>query len=807
MDQNTTGGTDKRNWRERLGIGAKEVAPKEMPRIAEEFKPAPAAPRSSGPTVANGVKPAPMAPRIVAKPAAPAPILRPAAIAPDALANKLKSQRDAAEKLAEQRVLAARQRAEAAMVSPSAVPKPSPSAVPKPKFTFADDESKSIKPGAPLRPAIPPSTARPGSALPPALPQAPSNFVPQIAPPRPPLGGAAPVPQPRVPQPQQAYPQGQPYSQQPYVPQQPQQGYAPPPAYRPVDPATGYAPPPAYNPPPGYNPPPRQNFGVPVGQPQPRLQVPPRGQGEDFAPTNYDPQPRPNPRLAPVRTSQQQSYNEAEDDIFEKPAARRATANDYQQAYREVESGYEDEPSRSNVPWILAGLLLLVLAGFGSIWAYTNYVKPQLSAKSGQTVPLIAAPAQATKVTPDATTAAPAVAPSQAAQPTKKQIYDRIVGDREVLGGQIVPTEQTPVQPATNSQAVPAPADAAPAPAAGTGTDGIPLPLPPPPGATGDGTQGSLDPAGKSDQKIANITPAAGASPAANLPLEVPAVPAQVVDVADKAKTIVDAPQVSATAAVQAVTPTSVAPATEQASETIQDTPAVEQKPVVAEAPKKAKLVEHKKPEADAIAQKSLGSKPVVLVPPSNKLAASQDEVVISDSTPNTAGGLYGNATAGQTAIASQDTNVVIAAPVKKHRTLLDLFKKSDTSADTSAVAGDNTLMQPVQPDLTPAVKPAQKIAAATPPAAETVVSPTGAFVAQLASFKSKAEATQEYNRMRSKHGEIVGRYAPIVSEAQVAGTTRYRLSIGPMASANVASSLCQSLFAAGERDCLVHRQ
>ncbi len=803
MDQNTTGGTDKRNWRERLGIGAKEVAPKDMPRIAEEFKPAPAAPKGPAPT---GLKPAPMAPRVAAKPAAsPTPMLRPATIAPDALANKLKSQRDAAEKLAEQRVLAARQRAEAALGAPVGAPKP--------KFTFADDEPKPLKPvgaGA-VRPVAPPPPLRPASALPPA----PTNFAPQMAPPRPPLGGAAPLPPQRPALPQQAYPQGQPYSQQAYVPQQqPPQGYVPPPAYRPIDPATGYAPPPAYVPPASYNPPPRPSYGAPASQQQPRLQVPVRGgQGDEYLPTGYETQARQSPRLSPTapgKAPQPQSYADAEDDIFEKPATprsqRRATANDYQQAYREVESGYDDEPSRSNVPWILAGLLLLVLAVFGSIWAYTNYVKPQMAVTSGQTVPLVKAPDQATKVTPD--TAAPAVAPGQVVQPTKKQIYDRIVGDREVLGGQIVPTEQTPVQPATNSQAVPAPADAAPAANTGTGADGTPLPLPPPPGATGDGTQGSLDPAGKSDQQIANITPAAGASPAANLPLEVPSVPAQVATVADKAQTIISSPKVVAPAAVSAVTPTPIVPSADQASETIQDAPAVEQKPAAADTPKKAKIVERKKQVADETAQKSLGSKPLVLVPPSKKIASAQDEVVIAESTPNTAGGLYGNApltqsTVAQPAIATPDNTAVTEAPIKKRRTLLDLFKKSDAATD----AGDSSLVQAGQPELVPEAKPAQQIAAATPRVVEPTVSPTGAYVAQLASFKSRSEATQEYNRMRNKHGEIVGRYAPIVSEAQVAGTTRYRLSLGPMATSNVASSVCQSLFAAGERDCLVHRQ
>ena len=130
MDQNSTNGTGKRNWRERLGIGSKE-----MPRISEEFRPAPAAPKA-----AVTVRPAPMAPRAAPKPVATAP--RPLSqssgpIDQDALASKLKSQRDAAEKLAEQRVQAARQRAEAAIIAPQTQVPASTNGVGKPKFSFA----------------------------------------------------------------------------------------------------------------------------------------------------------------------------------------------------------------------------------------------------------------------------------------------------------------------------------------------------------------------------------------------------------------------------------------------------------------------------------------------------------------------------------------------------------------------------------------------------------------------------------------------------------------------------------------------
>jgi SPOR domain len=784
MDQNTTGGTDKRNWRERLGIGTKDTGMKDMPRVTEEFKPAPPTTKPAG----SAVRPAPMAPRIVAKttPQAAAPIARPAAIAPDALANKLKSQRDAAEKLAEQRVFAARQRAEAAMVQSTPMVN-----APKPKFSFADEDAKTAKPASVPQVARPAQVQQP-TQRPPALPpQAPGGYSPQMVPPRPPLGGGAAIP-PRV-QPPQAYPQGQAYGQQqpaPYPPNYSQQGYAPPPPYRPIDPATGYAPPPPFNPAPSFNPQPRPPYGNSNGQQQPpRLQVPPRGQ--PAAGYGYEEQARPNARPVNAAPSRAPSgYGESDgDDIFEQPVPtrgqRRATANDYQQAYREVESGYEDDAPRSRLPWIMALLVVGVVAAVTAYWAYGNYIKPQLAAGSTQSIPVVKAPETPAKIVPDAAVEAQPAAAGQTVQPTKKQIYDRIVGDREVLGGQIVPTEEAPVQPLNSTQPAAVPDPAATPATTGTGNDGTPLPLPPPPGDTTNGTQGSLEPSGKSDQQLATITPAAGASsPAADSSPVVPAVPVP----GEPPKAVTAAP-VHAPAAVtpsSAKAPTQVANAAP--AETIQDTAEP-----VAPVEKKVKVAVLKKVIAKS--EKNLGSKPVVLVPPAKKTSAVRT-AESTEAAPIDSGGLYGDTVIGDTAVAD---NTVATTQEKKRRTLLDLFRKND-NADAST--GNE-----VQPIVKPKVATGQQVAAATPPPAAQQSTGNGAYVAQLASFKSKSEASQEYARMKAKHGEIVGRYAPIVSQAQVAGTTRYRLNIGPMASADVATSLCRSLIAAGERDCLVHRQ
>jgi hypothetical protein len=757
MDQNSTNGTDKRNWRERLGIGTKDMGTKDMPRIADDFKPEQAA--SKAMATAPAVKPAPMAPRAAPKavaPIAPRPAPRPAGVAPvdsDALANKLRSQREAAEKLAEQRVQAARQRAESINVTAT----PTNGAA-KPKFTFAEDEPKSAIPQRPA--AAMPSQARPAALQP----------QPQMTPARAPLGGNA---LPSRPPQQQQY---QPRQPLPPPPQNYPAGYNPNPGYRPIDPATGYAPQPQYNPNQGFAPQPRQGGFTPQS---PRLQVPPRQQQSGDVGYGYEGQ-RAGPRLNPpqARVPVAPSFGEVEqDDIFEQPAPRmqkRATANDYQQAYREAETGYEDDNQKSRGPWILLSLLALALiVGFGSVWAYNNYVKPKSTIAAVDTVPVVKAPDTPVKVTGDNAVVPDAAAGGNntvAPAPSKKQIYDRIVGDREVLGGQLAPTEEVPVQPANNSQPVPAPA-------AGTGDDGTPLPLPPPPGDTGQ--QGSLEPAPKGDQQDAVITPAAGASQAAASPSVEPA--PQIPD-----------PPAPEIAAAPAVEPPAAAPAPEQqvasvaaASEDIAPAAATEittPKKIAVPKPVVAKKIVAAKPI------KSLGASPVVLVPPSRQVAVAKP-IVKSIKTQNAEGGLYGDGASAPLVV-----DAPVATPVKR-KSLFDLFKSDTAKPDQVAAL------------TAPAVTAPKIVAPDVPAPAPAPVSVSNAYVAQLASFKSKAEATQEYKSLSAKHGPIISRYAPIITEAQVAGTTRYRLSIGPMATSNVASGVCQSLFAAGERDCLVHRQ
>src|SRR5215213_4548012 len=151
MDQESTkpgpiGGT-KGSWRDRLGIN------KELPKISEEFKQTPPKAASSdhpesaddrAPPLRPGTpvsKPAPMAPR---QPAGD-------------LGDRIRQQREAAERMAEKRVAEAKERA-VQQPRPGMPPAPGGGAPPpgqRPKFTFADEEFRQAQ-QEPREPQQPP---------------------------------------------------------------------------------------------------------------------------------------------------------------------------------------------------------------------------------------------------------------------------------------------------------------------------------------------------------------------------------------------------------------------------------------------------------------------------------------------------------------------------------------------------------------------------------------------------------------------------------------------------------------------------
>jgi cell division protein FtsN len=217
----------------------------------------------------------------------------------------------------------------------------------------------------------------------------------------------------------------------------------------------------------------------------------------------------------------------------------------------------------------------------------------------------------------------------------------------------------------------------------------------------------------------------------------------------------------------QATPPAATAPAKEEIVNVDPET--IVKKPVV----KKTKTS----------AEQSLGSAPVVLVPPSDSVGTGQ------------------NATAPL--VVDQPIATQPAPVVKKKKTLFGLLRGTNDQAPAAAQS----------PATTPVV-PEQQVAALPQPApvqqqtAPTQVASTGSgYFVQLASFKSEAEASAEFGRLKSKHAGILGTLPSAINPATVSGSTRYRLALGPLASRDQATKICSSLIAAGERDCLVRKQ
>jgi cell division septation protein DedD len=816
MDHDTSNSPGKAGWREKLGLG---TGAKTMPKIADEFKPARPTPtpdpdpepkprsEAERPRRAGRgerqkpqpvARPAPMAPRPQQQ-AKPQPQAKPEPGSP--LSERLKAQRQAAEKLAEQRILAAR--------AAKGDQKPSD----KPKFSFAEEEIAQAKregPAEQKRDYQPVFASRPGSdggAKPP--PAGAPGTLPPLVPPRPALGGERPI----TPQPGdgRALPGAN-------FPPRHQAGALPPSGYRPLDPPNY----PARQQPPG--PPPRPAAYGNGAYPEGRI-APPRA---------YDSYRRPPPggaveadeafrgrrsRTMPARgrmPGYEDEFGEAFED--EAPPRRRASAQDYHQAYRDYADDYDhDERRRSTGPWLIA-LALLVFAMLATAgWYYFYFMKP--SQVSSAEVPVISAPDKPAKSEPEPSqqnASALGTSGNQSAldgsPDRRKQIYDRVLGDDTAEGNKIVPTQEQPQQiepagdqpPQQTQGALPQPSAQGNS-GAGTSqsTEPLPLPLPPPPGSSSD-QQGSVNPTASdrvaafkssTENSQATAQPAAANDMIAPIPGEadaptkgsaiVPQSPAQPVE-----KSVEELPakktQVAAGDDAPAARPPEPSPA----------------KPAKLKS-KAAKAQSKKKATSPAVEEISAPEPTEPIMPPPSQAATQQ--------TPAT-----------QPATMPDQAAAATPQPEKKSGSFFDFLDGSGKPTHLTGKRAD-------QPDfsnsssLNTAAKPAseevpatdQQVAAISPdqqPQPQPIPAPeptepkaqAGGYLAQLASFRSEADAMAEFNRLRVKYGDLVGSLSPRVTKASVSGTTRYRLGVGPVASREAAARICNSLIAAGERDCLV---
>ncbi len=759
-----TNNSGRKGWRERVGVK------NGMPKLADDFKTEPKI--SRGPaanTTSSGARPAPrpvaapapMAPRrpvtpapsapprasapqgsaprsapprpAQARPAPPKPPSAPVSVKPsDAFGDRLRAQREAAETLAAKRAQETRDRLASGISSSGG-----------PKFSFAEDELRAAQteaapvapePETPTAPAVPvaPSVAeRPAVAPRPDLPVRPD------LPARAPIGSR---PAPRTYQPSDAYRQTH--------------------GYREFD-QTGA---PANVPPraPTRAPAPHQpaaydRYGDDnAAAPRPAVPRP-------AAPSPYDRGPRSYTNAEP------QNYADANDDLFERPAARqadprselrneaphnpsRAGASDYTAAYRDYDDAfdYDEEPRKKSGVWIFLVLMLLVIAAIaaGAYW-FINFGSKIGGAKPTSNVPTITAPDKPVKVTPSA--------PDNSAVPgqvKRKKIYDRILGDQTLEPEKLVPTEETPVQPVTpvpNNSGTDAP----------TGIEPLPLPLPPPP--TVPGQQGSL---GGKTNKVASVMPAPTSgqtmiAPTASRPTNTKS------NQGGGQSAPLPLPPVAGT---PANAPAPVSP-TDIAQPVVPQTPNLKPAPLPRSKP--AIIVARARQAAEQSRLAALARRAAPQFPTTGPAVARP----VTPSAPLTGGGpvqLTPGTTGGSNFNSGTNTRAVVNQP-----------------APTRPRTNIASLPQPTQPQ--------------TPQAAPSTGS---GYVLQLSTFKSREGANAEYRRLVSRHSRLLSGLQPQITEADLGANGKfYKLRLGSLANRSRAAGLCNSLIASGEKDCLVRKQ
>ena len=442
MDQNSSNDTEKRNWRERLGIGGKE-----LPRLSGEFSKAPETIPAEAAEVRLAqpvAKPAPMAPRVPMK----------------AGAHRLPPGRSSK---CRRRALHHRR----LMSWPRSF---APSVLPRRNWRNSGSRRQNSGPRMLLyeAPAIVPIKLT-------RLPQQSRNSVSPMMKPNQ-TSIATPVPCRRA-----GHRKGQSRSSHsfrrhglrwvdsPGFRRVRRPGFQP--QYRP-QPPRGYSPS-AYMPPPPLQQP-QRSFNGSLSQPpagEPRLQAPRtnpdafrRGPGRSrlrrgrlrklrSVPCSSGPAPcapRPMTRTTATRFLR----------TLQPRSSRRASATDYNQAYRETEGAYGEERRRSSGPWLLLLFLMLAAGAAGAgVWYYQTKVKTVATNGASDTAPVVSAPEQSAKSAPEQPL--DGQSDSAGSATSKKQIYDRIIGDNEVLGGQVVPTEETPIQPESqqgDAEQIPQPA-------------------------------------------------------------------------------------------------------------------------------------------------------------------------------------------------------------------------------------------------------------------------------------------------------------------------------------------------------------
>jgi cell division septation protein DedD len=82
----------------------------------------------------------------------------------------------------------------------------------------------------------------------------------------------------------------------------------------------------------------------------------------------------------------------------------------------------------------------------------------------------------------------------------------------------------------------------------------------------------------------------------------------------------------------------------------------------------------------------------------------------------------------------------------------------------------------------------------------------TGHYVVQVSSQRSEADAQASYKALQQKYASVLGGHDPIIRRADLGDKgTFYRAQVGPFATMDEATQLCNSLKSAGGQ-CIIQR-
>jgi hypothetical protein len=113
----------------------------------------------------------------------------------------------------------------------------------------------------------------------------------------------------------------------------------------------------------------------------------------------------------------------------------------------------------------------------------------------------------------------------------------------------------------------------------------------------------------------------------------------------------------------------------------------------------------------------------------------------------------------------------------------------------------------PLVPPTTTAATPPTTVAAVPAPAATAPASGGGAFVVQLSSQRSEADARRDFQRFQSRFGGLLAGKSPDIQTADLGNRgIYYRLRVGPGGSREEAVRLCEQIKSQGG-DCVVARR